>query len=265
MQLWMTAIPNNRGEKGTASVTLCGFAYPLFSILKRESLSLSVSPFLSPFLLSTRDSYHRRRRRRSFSRPSPFTLSRTVFRRSSTQSSRPNEFAFRRPLRFHLPSLFSPLFSIHLSLLCCRCAVRRADPRSRTQSPPAFITRYEIARASSRFTHTYLLPSLPLALSGHDAVVIYIGKLCECRIMPDYASPGISSFLTETRHAGIPFISKKREIYAFLLLSRFHCKSNRNSIRRFYGIFLKIIGCSFNHRLFSQSKLIFFCRYIETL
>lgn len=123
------------------------------------SLSLSFSLFLFPFLpllLSSRDSYHRCSSSSLVFPPSFHPLSQFFIVLPSTQSSRPNELASRHPPRFHLPSLSPPLCSIYLSLLLCRCAVRRADPRSRTQSPPAFITRYEIARASSRFTHTYL-------------------------------------------------------------------------------------------------------------
>lgn len=260
VQLCTTAIPNSRGEKRLAPVTLCGFAYPLFSILERESLSLSVSPFSLSFSLVRIHTIvaRRRRRRRSFSRP-PFTLSRTVFHRSSFDSILPAERTRLPPP----PAISSPfaLSSAVLYLSISAPLPLRCPPRkpSRTQSPSAFITRYEIARASSRFTHTYLSTYLPCSLlpcrllSGHDAVAIYIGKLCECRIMPDYASPAISFFLTGSTVLGQPSY-RERERCTFLLLFAFlsQWKSSRNSyfIRYEDSKCRTKVSDSFNHRFF---------------
>lgn len=190
-------------------MTLCGFAYPLFSILERESLSVPSPPPL--LLLSTRDSYHRCSS--SFAFPSSFhPLAQFFGVLPSTQSSWPNELASRRPLRFHL-SLCS-LLRCSLSIYLCSSAVAL----SAAQRPSVAYTKptgfyYEIRDSPGLVqVYPYLPTPLPFRLlSGHNTVAIYIGKLCECRIMPDYASPAISSFLTSLPCRGNPHIEK--EIY----------------------------------------------------
>lgn len=195
------------------------------------SLSLSLSfcsPFL-PLLLSSRDSYHRRarRRRRSFSHPlSILSHSFSSFFLRLNPPSRTNSLlAAPPPLpRSHLPSLSSPLCSIYLSLLLRRCAVRRADPRSRTQSTPAFITRYEIARASSRFTHTYLPTHTPFPTAGSPDttpsryILANFANVGSCRIthLRQYRS-----FLRALPCRSNPHIGKERDVHSYYF-SRFY-------------------------------------------
>lgn len=134
-------------------------------------------------------------------------------------------------LSTYLSIPISTLFSIALS-------VRTLGHVHKAHRSPAFITRYEIAPASSRFTHT---PRRTARVrSERDAAAIYIGKLCECRITPDYASPAISSFLMEppshggegnprtrsnnayySRHSTRD-VEQRYKIYTLCLLAKFH-------------------------------------------
>lgn len=265
VQLCTTAIPNSRGEKGLAPVTLCGFAYPLFSILEREFLSLSLSVFLFclsfPLVGIHTIVARRRRRRRSFSRP-PFTLSRTVFHRSSFDSILPAErtHPLSPPPRFHLPSLCS----ICLSLLLCRCAV----PRSRTQSPPAFITRYEIARVSSRFTHTYL-PTYHTPFSAACSpdttpsryILANFANVGSCRIthLRQYRS-----FLRAVPFRGIPHIGEERDVHCYYF-SRFYRNESLAEILTLFedSTYRTKVSESSNHRFFGQFGSDFFANVLN--
>lgn len=206
VQLRTTAIPNGRGGKGNWPMTLCGFAYPLFSILERESLG-------SPLFPPTRDSYYRRRH--SFFRP-PFTLSRIAFRRSSFDSILPAEQTRLSPPPPFALSLLRRSLSIYLSPLLCRCAVRRVDPLDRVHKAHGFY--YEIARASSRFT-PYLSAAfpVPLALRTRRRCDIYWQTLR----MSDHAGLRISGNIVLSYGHGSPYrdnprIEKEREkIYIY--------------------------------------------------
>lgn len=194
----VTAIPNS-GETGR-------WLWVCVSALSILDLGVSPFPFLS-FLLSTRKPYHyvlstflsgSRRRRRSFHPPTiSLPLSCTF---SSSFFLRPNPLGQanppRRSPRFHLPLVLFRCpclsLSVHFCLSNLHGTIRRADPRPRTQSPhrsPAFITRYEDSPASSRFTRTYSTCTRS-SDTTRTAAIYNIGKLCECRITPDYiASP----------------------------------------------------------------------------
>lgn len=143
-----TVIPYSEGLAGD-----CGFAYPLLVYWNR---SLSVFPFF-PLFLSIRKSYvafpiySRRRRRRRSILPAPFILSRTPFVvLSSTRSFRPSESASlpsaaSSPLVLFRLVLVSRSLSTYLYLSASlHCAIRCADPRPRTQSPPVPGFYYEI-------------------------------------------------------------------------------------------------------------------------
>lgn len=187
-----TAIPNSRGLAGD-----CGFAYPLLVYWNR---SLSVAPF-SPLFLSIRkiipSPFPSRLLSSSSSslRPlSPYTFRRSFF--DSILSTKRTRLAALRDFIslssvWYLPISISPLLSTALS-------AERADPRPRTQSPPVPGFYYEIRDSPPPpprprvQVHPYLLS--PYTFSGRAAVAIYIGKLCECRITPDYASPTIPFF-----------------------------------------------------------------------
>lgn len=169
-----TAIPNSGELAGD-----CGFAYPLLVYWNR-SLSVPLFPSLSiyskiipspsPFRLLSRPLVVVVVVLLPLSLSAPFILSRTPFVvLSSTQSSRPSApaSASHCPPRLHLPSLSLSLASSlvlvsrSLSTYFYLSAIRRADPRPRTQSPPVPGFYYEIRDsppASSRFTHTYPHP-----------------------------------------------------------------------------------------------------------
>lgn len=173
----------------------------------------SLFPPLPPPSLSTRYSYHRCSS--SFVFPPSFHPPAQFFGvLPSTQSSWPNELASHRPLRFHLS--FCSLLRCSISIYPGSSAIALSAARAETlglayTKPTGFY--YEI-RDSPGLVQVYPYLPTPLPhrlLSGHNTVAIYIGKLCECRIMPDYASPTISSFLTSSLCRGNPHIEK--EIY----------------------------------------------------
>lgn len=222
-----TAIPNSGELAGD-----CGFAYPLLVYWNR-SLSVPLFPSLSIYskIIPSPSPFRLLSRLRSSSSPpltlsAPFILSRTPFVvLSSTQSSRPSApasaSASHCPPRLHLPSphlsprpsssslaLYLPISISPLS------AAQTLGHVHKAHRSPAFITRYEIAprlRPGSPIPTSPRIRSPDGDAAPHRAVAIYIGKLCECRITPDYASPTISLFLTPSLRAArrdtLPIIS----------------------------------------------------------